>query len=145
MKTLLAIFLSAGNDLDDSVNTSSTSLACSEIMNIPSQKHGLLLFYTNADTLLYKFDEFKARIKSNNADIIVTAETYPKTRHSRDISKVELHLDGYNLFLNESTNLSNRGIAIYVTECISSSGVSEFNAHSFWESVGVQVGLSSED
>ena len=74
-------------------------------------------FYTNADSLPNKLGELMTRIQDgkNSYEVIGITEIYPK--YCRYLpGKAELQLEGYELFLSESTSPSKRGAALYVNK-----------------------------
>ena len=59
---------------------------------------GLTVLYTNADNLMNKMYELRARVVVTNPDIIIITEVYPKTCDSTEILPVELNIIGYICF-----------------------------------------------
>ena len=78
---------------------------------------GFRCFYTNADSLLNKFEELKLEAKNNEPKIIAICETKPKNFRF-NLSEAELQLEGYNLFHNSFEKNNERGIAVYVHKTI---------------------------
>ena len=68
--------------------------------------------YTNADSLLNKLNELKARIKEKQYGIIAITEIFPKFK-SVLIMTVEWCIAGYNMFHCPDKGLSDRGVLIY--------------------------------
>ena len=70
-------------------------------------------FYTNADSLLNKFDELNMRLSCDQFDIVCITEVKPKyNRYGLNIS--EIQIDGYNVFSNMDS--IGRGVVIYVNK-----------------------------
>ena len=72
--------------------------------------------YTNADSFMNKFDEFRTRFINDESDphIIMIAEVLPKnSRYST--SKAEFNLEGYDLFPEKFPIQDTRGILVYIT------------------------------
>lgn len=75
---------------------------------------GLNCFYTNADSFINKFDEFRTRFTTAgiSPDIIMITEVLPKNcRYT--VTKPELSLEGYDMFPNDFPPSSGRGVIIY--------------------------------
>lgn len=77
-------------------------------------KSNLLCWYTNADSLLNKLSELKARLGSANRkpDIISIVEVKPKLARYK-IAESELQLKGYNMTAVNLENDIGRGIVVY--------------------------------
>jgi len=71
---------------------------------------------TNADSLLNKLDELKARIYLFNPDIIAITEIYPK-HNLYEITATELNINGYDVFCNDESS-AHRGVCIYIKSCL---------------------------
>ena len=100
-------------------------------------------FYTNADSLLNKINELKARIADNESDIITISESL--TKHaSVPVQKFELELPGYQLHWNGDRSNKHRGICVYTKEGIPVRQIDEPLAD-YNESVWISVGLGSRD
>ena len=56
--------------------------------------NGLILFYTNAGSLINKLDELKLSISLYKPDIICITETH----YSQDLDSSEVDLEGYSTF-----------------------------------------------
>ena len=71
----------------------------------------LKCIYTNADSFLNKFDEFKQRYVSENEkpDIIAITEVLPKNMRYT-VNKAELDIEGYEIFPGEFPMGAKRGI-----------------------------------
>ena len=72
----------------------------------------ILVIYTNCDSVSNKIEELKALVSDSNPDIILLTEVKPKHSNST-LTAAELHLNGYNLYLNDLTHRHNRGLAVY--------------------------------
>ena len=60
----------------------------------------LTCWYTNADSLINKIDEFKSRIDLKHPNIICIAEVFPE-HCTYDVTATELHIVGYDCFASE--------------------------------------------
>jgi hypothetical protein len=74
----------------------------------------LKCIYTNADSFLNKFDEFKQRYvsESKKPDIIAITEVLPKNMRYT-VNKAELDIEGYELFPGKFLIVAKCGIIIY--------------------------------
>jgi len=86
----------------------SNSCKCAPIPDVPFMK--LRYWYTNADSVTKKIDKLKGRVNLFSPDIICITEIFPKNC-LYGISKVELHIEGYDCFCSEF-NHHNRGVCI---------------------------------
>ena len=78
----------------------------------------------------------------NSYEVIGITELYPK--YCRYLpGKAELQIEGYELFLNESTSFSKRGAALYINKKLKSEEI-KFNVK-FEESVWAQIRLNNND
>ena len=73
----------------------------------------ILCFYTNADQLRNKQNEFEQRIKELKPHIIAINEVKPKNPKCT-VTIPEFYLEGYTLFSKNIENNEGRGIIIYV-------------------------------
>ena len=73
----------------------------------------ILCFYTNADQLRNKQNEFEQRIKELKPHIIAINEVKPKNPKCT-VTIPEFSLEGYTLFSKNIENNEGRGIIIYV-------------------------------
>ena len=106
--------------------------------------NGIQCFYTNADSLPNKLGELMTRIQDgkNSYEVIGITEIYPK--NCRYIpGKAELQIEGYELFLSESTSFSKRGAALYINKKLKSEEI-KFK-EKFEESVWAQIKLNNND
>jgi hypothetical protein len=78
--------------------------------------NGIECFYTNADSLPNNLGELMTRIQDgkNSYEVIGITEIYP-TNCRYLPGKAELQMEGYGLFLSESTSISKRGAAFFDT------------------------------
>jgi len=104
--------------------------------------NGLKCFYTNADSIPSKLDEFKARAQEvdEGYDIIAITEVYPKNCRFLP-GKAELHLQGYELFINDTPGMK-RGIALYIKQNLMAE---EIKTGDFKESVWAKIKMSGKD
>ena len=100
----------------------------------------LKVFYTNADNLMNKLDEFKVRTYDTNYDIMIITEIYSKFGDSRETQNVELQIKGYNLYRSR-VEKNSRGVIIYVKETIRSDQNTFLTNCDFNESVWVSLYL----
>lgn len=84
----------------------------------------LKCYYTNCDSLINKFDEFKTRIEESQPHIICLTEVKPKNSRYPILSS-ELQLQDYEIFNN--LNDSGRGIVIYVKKAIQATVLSDIS------------------
>ena len=82
-----------------------------------AQYSALKIFYTNADCLLNKFEEFRFRIQYSNCDIIAVTEVKPKNERYK-LSVSELQIANYDIYENLSD--VGRGIIMYVHKTLKS-------------------------
>ena len=86
------------------------SALCYENVTRSAHCSALKVFYTNADCLLNKFDEFCLRVNDSMCDIIAVTEGKPKNdRYKLDVS--ELQLENYDI--HDHFSEYGRGIIIY--------------------------------
>ena len=71
----------------------------------------LKCFYTNADNLINKFTEFKARVVSHKCMVIGITEVKPKNQKFL-LNTAELGLSDYDLYHN--IDKQGRGVCIYI-------------------------------
>lgn len=98
--------------------------------------------YTNADTLTNKIQELTLLLAVHKIDIAIVTEIKPKNR-STETTTCELTIQGYDLF----SNLENdgRGIAIYITNALSSQ-VHQLQINTnFKENIWLSVHLKGQD
>ena len=105
---------------------------------------GLTFLYTNADNLINKMDELRARVVVTNPDIIIITEVYPQTCDSTEILPVELDITGYICF-RSNVMKSSRGVVIYVKDIISAERRNNLSDSNFLESVWVDVNINKQD
>ncbi|CAG2209849.1 unnamed protein product [Mytilus edulis] len=113
------------------------------------QKHASVLselkcVYTNADSFINKFDEFKTRFinEESDPDIIIITEVLPKNSRYR-ILKAELSIDGYDIFPENFPTNSVRGIIIYVKQELQAVEIDI--KHEFKEYVCLKINLVNND
>lgn len=136
---------SSSGDMDGSFSDlSSNDISGDNGFDFTITKDGLSLYYTNADNLMNKIDELKARIHTISPDILVLVEVYPKTGSSMEITAVELNITGYQMYRSKVENRS-RGVIIYVSDSLSSSLEVDLTTHSFTESVWVTIRCNNND
>jgi len=103
----------------------------------------LKCWYTNADSLINKLDELKARVDLFHPDIICVTEVFPKNCLF-DVALSELHIDGYDCFCSEF-GVHNRGVCIYVRSILHAQKHQQFNDVEFHECLFCTVSLASSD
>lgn len=130
----------------NSSNTSSTSLysesdndSSSESVDFSDDLH---VYYTNADNLLNKFDEFEMFISLNNVDVAVVTEVFPKNLKATNIDCCEYSMKGFTCFKSEIEE-SSRGVVIYVRNTIPADYCSVLKQNKFKESVWCVLRLSN--
>ncbi len=70
-------------------------------------------FYTNADSLLNKFHEFKSRLHSSHCLVAGITEVKPK-KNRFTMMPSELAIDGYDLYhTNVDTDIGRGGHTVY--------------------------------
>ena len=134
--TSIGINTTSNNDSSHTENQSSLQYVWSE--NESS------IFYTNADSLLNKRDELALLISTNKYDIVVVTEVLPKNRTSSDISDVEFHISGYNMYNTMLGNNIGRGIIIYVKNDINATALKLFELQHI-EATGIKIKLRNSD
>ena len=100
----------------------------------------LKCLYTNCDSLINKFDEFKIRVNDYKPHIICLTEVKPKNCRYEVLS-AEIQLEGYEMF--DNLEQQGRGIVIYVKSFLKASeitDVSEFN-----ENIWIDIKLKGSD
>jgi hypothetical protein len=100
--------------------------------------------YTNADSFMNKFDEFRTCFINDESDphIIMITEALPKnSRYST--SKAEFNLDGYDLFPEKFPIQDTRGILVYIKQDLKAVEVNI--DQDFKECVLVKVNLRNRD
>ena len=85
---------------------------------------GVLILYTNADTLTNKLNELNTLIKSlqHKPSVITITEVKPKHKWHSNIN--ELQIAGYCMFCNNLDYVNSRGVVIYVDKSLHSSEIS---------------------
>lgn len=100
----------------------------------------LKIMYSNADSLLGKLTELKARLANMDVDIIVITESWPKNvRYSP--TEAELCLDGFDLHCSDFNK--GRGICIYAKTTLRAQELS-INSH-FGEKLNITIQLNGSD
>ena len=89
--------------------------------------NGIECLYTNADSLPNNLGELMTRIQDgkNSYEVIGITEIYPENCRYLP-GKAELQMEGYGLFLSESTSISKRGAAFYINKKLKSEEI-QFN------------------
>ena len=109
---------------------------------------GLKCLYSNADQLLNKMEYLKARIASDEPDIMLFNEVIPKAQKN-SIAETQVDINGYQVFKNFNYDDENlgasgiRGVAIYVKENITCEEIklqSPFRDH-----VWIEISLKNND
>lgn len=100
--------------------------------------------YTNADNLINKLDELKARIVKINPDICIITEVYPKTGDSTDIFPSELCINGYDCFRSNVLK-SSRGVVIYVKDYMWVEIRDDLTSFNYLESVWVDIYINKRE
>ena len=98
--------------------------------------------YTNADSLMNKFIEFKERVKMNNCLVIGIAEVKPKNQRFI-INLAELALENNDLFQINVTEATGRGVILYIHKSLKAISIT-MNTQ-FQESVWAETPLNSDD
>lgn len=95
--------------------------------------HTLKCMYTNVDTLTNKRPDLELRIVKHNPDIVGLAEVNSKLTTDNNLTEQEMSIPGYTLY----PNMTERGVALYVKESLSSSVVtaSTCNNAAVWCSI----------
>ena len=89
----------------------------------------LKCFYTNANSIIAKMDEFRQRV--NGFDIAGVTET----RANENIADAELHITGYNLFQRDRQIGRGVGVLLYVSEKLQSALEPLLSESKFEESI----------
>jgi len=97
-------------------------------------------FYTNADCLLNKLNELKARLSIIQPDILAITEVCPK-HFTYTITSESLHLDGYDLFCSDLS--FGRGVCIYCKSNFKATKFDTLNVKEFNESLWCSVPVAS--
>ncbi len=77
-------------------------------------QHKLKCFYTNADSLVNKMTEFRARVGDIAPDIIVVTEAKPKNARYMPLV-AEYAVEGYDMFRLNMDCIGGRGIILYTS------------------------------
>ena len=107
-----------------------------------TQFNCLKCFYTNADSILNKLDEFQGRIESNDHSIIGVTEVKPK-RLRLTINPAELALPGFDLFHN-NTEDNGSGIALYIRKSLKATQFLTLGTN-YQKSVWAEITLKGTD
>lgn len=86
-------------------------------------------FYTNANSLLGKFEEFKCRVSAY--DIVGVVETWASSK----ICDAELAMEGFCMHRKDRTDMPGGGLVLYVKDSLQSTEVDSFGDIDFEESV----------
>ena len=111
-----------------SKNTQKTIGGGFDLENVHS--HNLKFFYTNAESLSNKWNEFKSRISYEKPDVISIVETWFKNNTEIDLFK----LGGYKV-IHHHTDQVRGGVVIYIKENLYMEPCNELNAMPFTESL----------
>ena len=104
----------------------------------------LKCMYTNADSLKNKLNEFTARIRDYNPDIIMVNEVKPKNmRGNLTESEFSLKDKGYNMFPLNIDNEKGRGMLVYTRSTLRAERISI--SSNFDEVVWVKLQLNGND
>ena len=127
-----------------SKNTVNSQVLTETNVNKVMDFNGIQCFYTNADSLPNKLGELMTRMQDekNSYEVIGITEIYPKNCRYMP-GKAELQIEGYELFLSESTSFSKRGAALYINKKLKSEEI-KFK-EKFDESVWAQIKLNNND
>lgn len=99
--------------------------------------------YTNADSILNKREELMTLVDLHDSDIIVITETLPKNREHMDIQILELGINGFNLYTNDTDFHTRRGVVIYIRMQMNSAPVTVLHTKQI-EFVSVKIKLVSD-
>ena len=95
----------------------------------------LKCFYTNADSLINKFTEFKARVVSHKCMLIGITEVKPKNQ-TFILNTAELRFSDYDLFHN--IDKQGRGLCIYTHKTLNAKPFLSLESN-FQESIWVEI------
>jgi len=98
----------------------------------------LTCFYTNANSLTGKFDEFKLR--ASKYDIVGVVETWASDK----IFDAELAMEGFCLYRKDRPGRVGGGLVLYINDNIQSTEVTDFQHIDFEESVWCRLSIGSE-
>ena len=125
-----------------SLRTSSTCLYSEDTDSIEdSSPDGLRFYYTNADNLLNKFDEFELLMNTQDIDIAVITEVFPKNIKATNIDSQEYCLKGYQCF-HSNLKENSRGVVIFIRNDIPADYCCNLTNSAFSESVWAELRLS---
>ena len=110
--------------------------------NVKYAYNQLNCMYTNADSLMNKFIEFKERVKMNNCLVIGITEVKPKNQRFI-INLAELALENYDMFQINVTEATGRGVILYTHKSLKAISIT-MNTQ-FQESVWAEIPLNSKD
>ena len=133
--------LRSDKSVNKTVNTLSSDVNGGKDFSVLSQ---INCIYTNADSFMNKFDEFKTRFinEDSNPQIIMVTEVLPKNcRYSP--AKAEFNIDGYDLFPEKLPAQDSRGILIYIKQELKAVEITL--SQSFKEYVLVKINLKNND
>ena len=102
-----------------------------------THKH-LKCVYTNADSLINKFTEFKARVVSHKCMVIGPTEVKPKNQKFL-LNTAELGLSDYDLYHN--IDKQGRGVCIYTHKTLKAKPFLSLESN-FHESIWVEIKLN---
>lgn len=105
--------------------------------NVKQNELCLKCFYTNANSLVNKIEEFKQRV--HGYDIIGVSETW---FHS-DIGNAEMALDGYNMYRVDRDHRHGGGVVLYIRDNFQSWLDTSLNSIGFTDTVWCTVKTAS--
>jgi len=123
---------------------SETSSANSFYENDTKLDRNLKVYYTNADSLLNKFNELCVAVSLIDPDIVVITEVFPKNCNPLDIHCNEYKLPGFNCFKGNVTSHS-RGVVIYIKENIPADESKFMGNLPFKESTWCELRINSNE
>jgi endonuclease/exonuclease/phosphatase family metal-dependent hydrolase len=101
--------------------------------------------YSNVDSLLNKRDELNARLAAESPDIIALTEVYPKNFDLSTLATSELVIENYDMYLGVTSEVSKRGVILYVKDALNSQPMEELSSDPYRESVWCELKLKGGD
>ena len=95
-------------------------------------RHELVMYYTNADSLLNKRDELGEIVGRIDPDLIAITEVKPKVRSG--VMLAEFNIPGYDMFCNSGFEGTGRGTVLLVKSVLKPNPVTELTNNKFVES-----------
>ena len=105
---------------------------------------GLIVIYSNADSLLNRRDELVIIAEIDQPDIIIVTEILPKNRRKIYVDSKEFTKDQYNLFTHNTMDYKGRGVAIYVSTRLTALQTFQENFYQI-EVISVKIKLKIND